>query len=238
VGAVTGASILKAQPVAAADGDYLRVGMQNDATLFTGLTASAQSALVLQGGTSGVGVIADGDAGNAWFPGTGLSPAGTAGLPGLLWIDGDGNWWGATADSATDGVWRKLAGPGTAGQLHVLPTPVRVYDSRPGLTPAAVGPKIPTVGNSPRAIDTTGNGSGVPLNATAVLVNLTITAPQAAGYATAWPAGAWPGTSSINFAPGQSIAATTVVGCGVGASIQIQSNTVTDFLIDVIGYYQ
>ena len=73
---------------------------------------------------------------------------------------------------------------------------------------------------------------------TALLVNLTITGPQAAGFATAWPSGPIPGTSSINFAAGQSIAATTVVGCGQGASILVMANTVTDFLVDVIGYYQ
>ena len=146
-------------------------------------------------------------------------------------MDGAGNWWGATIDSATNAQWRKLAGPSTAGQLHVLPTPVRVYDSRPGEAPLAVGPKAPTTANGIRVIDTTANGSGVPFDANAVLVNLTITGPQAPGFATAWPTGAWPGTSNINFAAGQDIAATTVVGRGPSASIQILSNTVTNFLI-------
>ena len=36
----------------------------------------------------------------------------------------------------------------------------------------------------------------------------------------------------------QNIAATTVVGCGPSATIQILSNTVTDFVVDVIGFYQ
>ncbi len=36
----------------------------------------------------------------------------------------------------------------------------------------------------------------------------------------------------------QNIAATTVVGCGPAATIQILSNTVTDFVVDVIGFYQ
>ena len=58
------------------------------------------------------------------------------------------------------------------------------------------------------------------------------------GFAAAWPSGPYPGTSSVNFAAGQNIAATTVVGCGANATIQVLSNTVTDFMIDVIGYYQ
>ena len=79
---------------------------------------------------------------------------------------------------------------------------------------------------------------GVPATANAVLVNLTIAGPQGSGFASAWPSGPFPGTSSINFSVGQNIAATTTVGCGPGATIQILSNTVTDFLVDVIGYYQ
>jgi hypothetical protein len=67
---------------------------------------------------------------------------------------------------------------------------------------------------------------------------LTVTGPTTAGFAAVWPSGAWPGTSNINFAAGQSIATTTVSGCSSLASIQVLSNTVTDFLVDVIGFYQ
>jgi hypothetical protein len=237
VGAVTGAALLGAQPAAAAQGGPASVGVDNLSTEATGFHASGSSGVVAQG-DSGVGIIADGVLGNAWFPGGGESPAGTDGLPGILWVDGGGNWWAATVDSPTDGVWRKLAGPSTAGQLHILPVPVRVYDSRPNQPPLAVGPKSPTVGNTSRTIDTTANGSNVPFGATGVLVNLTIAGPQAPGFASAWPGGSYPGTSSVNFAAGQNVAATTVVGCGPSATIQVLSNTVTDFLIDVIGYYQ
>lgn len=237
VGAVTGAAFLGAQPAAAAQGDTAMMGADNLSTAATGFHASGSSGIVAQG-DGGVGIISDGVLGNAWFPGGGGSPAGTDGLPGLLYVDGGGNWWGATVDSATDGVWRKLAGPSTAGQLHILPVPVRVYDSRPNQPPTAVLPKIPTVGFAPRTIDTTANGSNVPFDATGVLVNLTIAGSLTPGFAAAWPTGAYPGTSSVNFAAGQNVAATTVVGCGASATIQVLSNTVTDFLIDVIGYYQ
>ena len=237
VGAVTGAAFLTARPAAAADGDPLLQGKPNDATSMTSLYASADTALSVYG-AGGYGIEANGGAANALFIATGLTPLGSnASNIGELYVDESGDWWAATIENSPTG-WRKLAGPGTAGQLHVLPKPVRVYDSRPGEAPADITPKSPTVGNTPRTIDTTGNASGVPTTANAVLVNLTITEPRAAGYATAWPTGTWPGTSSINFAPGQNIAATTVVGCGTDATIQIQSNTVTDFLIDVIGYYQ
>ena len=54
------------------------------------------------------------------------------------------------------------------------------YDSRPNVDPAAVGPKTPTAGNTPRTIDTTANGSGVPPTANGVLINLTVAGPDCA----------------------------------------------------------
>jgi len=236
VGAVTGAALLGAQPAAAAQGGNAMLGVANTSTNATGFEASAESGVRAFGVP--YGIEADGASANALFAGSGVSPVATAGNLGELYVDGDGNWWAATVASDTDALWRKVAGPGSAGQLHVLAKPVRVYDSRPGQQPTAVQPKAPTVGNTPRTIDTTANGSGVPPTANAVLVNLTVAGPTAPGFAAAWPSGPWPGTSSVNFATGQNIAATTVVGCGANATIQVQSNTVTDFLIDVIGYYQ
>src|SRR3954454_8354578 len=67
VGAVTGAALLGAQPAAALDTQPVIQGADNEATNATILNASASSALILGGG-GGVGVIADGNFGNAWFP--------------------------------------------------------------------------------------------------------------------------------------------------------------------------
>jgi hypothetical protein len=236
VGAVTGAALLGAEPAAAAtDGQSAVLGVDNTSVATTGFEASNGVGVTALG--TPVGLVADGASGNAIFTGSGPAPTSNPGILGMMYVDGAGDWWASTTDTSP-GVWRKLAGPRTAGQLHVLAAPVRVYDSRPGQAPAAVGPKVPTVGNAIRIIDTTAAGSGVPSNANAVLVNLTITGPQAPGFASAWPTGPWPGTSSVNFAAGQDIAGTTVVGCGPSATIQILSNTITNFLIDVIGYYQ
>ena len=235
VGAVAGAALFNAEPAAAADLGNAILGVANTSTTTTGFTASNDVGVTAFG--SPTGISSDGASGNALFPGSGPAPTSNFGIIGMLYVDAAGDWWASTADGAA-GLWRKVAGPKTAGQLHILPTPVRVYDSRPGQAPAAVGPKVPTVGNAARVIDTTGNGSGVPVDANAVLINLTITGPQAAGFASAWASGPFPGTSSINFAALQSIAATTVVGCGPSATIQILANTITDFLVDVIGFYQ
>lgn len=238
VGAVTGAALLGAQPAAALDGEPLTVGNAFTGESETRITTSAGTALALVGNglSDGIGLEADGERANALFNGTGESPVGLGATLGSLYVDGVGNWWAAVT-TETPAVWRKLAGPSTAGQLHVLPAPVRVYDSRPGELPATE-PKVQMQVNVPRTIDTRNNSSGVPDAAAAVLITLTVVGPAAAGFATAWPSGDIPSTSTINFAPGQTIATTTTVGCGPLGSIQILSNSVLDFLVDVIGFYQ
>ena len=239
VGAVTGAALLGAQPAAALDGNPVIQGQLNEPNSPTIIKTTGNSALIVQSDVSfGIEVIG-GAQGNALFRTTLNPPVGTAGTAGSLLVDVNGDWWAATVTDLNDGLWRKMAGPGTAGQLHLLPSPVRVYDSRPGADPSAVGPKAQTQVNVARTIDPTLNASGVPVLARGVLITLTIVAPASGGFAKVWPDGvAIPATSSINFDPGQNIATTTVSGCGPGAKIQVLSNSVADFIIDVIGYYQ
>lgn len=156
---------------------------------------------------------------------------------GELVEDSSGDLWLCVV-AGNPGTWRKLGGPATSGQLHLLAAPVRIYDTRPGTAPLAVLPKTPLVSNTARTVDATGNASGVPTAATGVLINITVTQGVAAGFLTAWPQGPWPGTSSINWSAGQTIATTTVTRCGPLATFLVLANSVTDFLIDVIGYYQ
>lgn len=147
----------------------------------------------------------------------------------------------------TPGTWVRLGGDATpsttaAGSLTMLQSPIRCYDSRGGYPPAAGGgPKGPLAGGTQRTIDTTNNASGVPLGATAVLVNLTVTNTSPAGFLALYSNGlaSWPGTSSINWDhPGQSIANLSVVSVDANAKLKAYANTATDFLIDVLGYYR
>ena len=92
--------------------------------------------------------------------------------------------------------------------------------------------------NQARTIDTTLAGTAVPPTANAVLITLTINAPQIPGFASAWPSGDWPGTSNINFSVNQDIAVSATVGCGANGTIQVLSNATTNVIIDVSGYYQ
>lgn len=238
VGAVTGAAMLGAQPAAALNGDTVIQGQLNEPTSPTIISTTGNSAFIAVSDV-GYGVEALGGLGNALFNATLDPPEGTGSVAGTLKVDVNGDWWASTVTDLNDGLWRKVAGPDTAGQLHILPSPVRVYDSRPGADPAAVGPKAQTEVNVARTIDPTQNLSGVPVLARGVLITLTIAGPVSGGFAKVWPDGvAIPATSSINFAPGQNIATTTVSGCGPLAKIQVLSNAVTDFIVDVVGYYQ
>jgi hypothetical protein len=73
----------------------------------------------------------------------------------------------------------------------------------------------------------------------AVALNVTATGPSAAGWVTAWPAGApAPLASNLNFAPDQTIANAVVVGVGTGGQVSLGNALgCTDIVVDVVGWY-
>lgn len=126
--------------------------------------------------------------------------------------------------------FRKLAGPSTAGALHVI-TPFRAYDSRP---------TVLTAGSS--RIVQIANGSQVPTGARAVFATLTITNTTGSGGWIATTAGDVPSTtaSSINwFAAGQTLATTVLTALDGSGRIKMFNNSSanTDFIVDVTGYF-
>jgi hypothetical protein len=142
---------------------------------------------------------------------------------------------------------RKLASPITAGQLHVLHSPVRVYDSRPkGTNPAATGDGPLGAGNE-RSVSLANGFVGttaspaVPVGATAALFTLTIVNTGASGFLAAFSnAVAYPGTSNIDWFLTNSILATRVTSAvDSAAKVKLHcGGTPTDFVIDVTGYYE
>lgn len=153
--------------------------------------------------------------------------------------DGAGDLWVCVA-GGTPGTWRKLAGPASAGAFHLLATPVRVYDSRPGTTPA-VGSKTKLSGNTARLLSVTANSSGVPLGATAVATTLLlVNASSAGGNFTIWAGGSprpsanamvWGGTAG-RFA---STATTRISATG---TVNVAASASTDLALDIVGYYR
>ncbi len=78
-----------------------------------------------------------------------------------------------------------------------------------------------------------------PVGATAVAVTVTVTNPTAAGFVAAWPDSMpWPGTSTVNFARGDTTATTAIVGLGSGGGISITNvGGTTDVIVDLMGWF-
>ena len=159
----------------------------------------------------------------------------------------DGDLWYCSADG-TPGTLRKLSGAATAGQLHLLPSPVRVYDSRPVSNGPAATNDGALSGGAERAVSLANGFVGtvatpaVPAGATAALITLTVTGTTNGGFLAVFSnAVTYPGTSNINWsASNQDIATTTVSGVDAAAKVKLHaggSPTGTNLIIDVTGYY-
>ena len=120
-------------------------------------------------------------------------------------------------------------------QLYTV-TPCRLVDSRfnQGGT-VLVGPNVQNITVKTRC--------GVPSTAKAVRLNFTVVGPTGSGFAVLWAAGtAYPGTGNINFNAGEpAIANGALVSLGVSTpdvSVVCNGGVTTNFIIDVVGYYQ
>ena len=131
-------------------------------------------------------------------------------------------------------------GPQYGRLAHAAAHPVRVYDSRPGQLPATT-PKNPFGANNPRTLDLKNNSSGVPAGATAALVNLVATGTTTAigGFMAIYRNGiAFPGTSNLNWSgPNQTVAVTTLTALDAQARVNVYAGSITDVVLDVLGYY-
>ena len=80
--------------------------------------------------------------------------------------------------------------------------------------------------------------AGIPGDATAVVVNLTVTEPTAAGYATVYPCGTQPPTASnLNYVSGETVPNLVVAKIGANGAICIFSQQTTQLVADVTGYF-
>ncbi len=126
----------------------------------------------------------------------------------------------------------------TGGQFTAL-SPVRIVDTRiafGGLSSAiAAGTTAVTVSGQ-----ATVPGLTAPVSATAVALNVTITSPTAAGYLTVYANGApRPGTSDLNFTPGQTVANLVIAKLGSDGNLAIFNYAgSTHLIIDVVGWYR
>ncbi|MFE4970973.1 hypothetical protein ACFRAR_02505 [Kitasatospora sp. NPDC056651] len=124
--------------------------------------------------------------------------------------------------------------PTTASGYKAVPQ-VRAVDTREGLG----APRGQAPGLSSFDVAVAGR-NGVPNNATAVAVTLTVTGPQDAGHLIAYPTGqAAPSTSTLNFTAGQTVANAAIVPVGADGKISIRNGSwkPADVVLDVVGYF-
>jgi hypothetical protein len=139
-------------------------------------------------------------------------------------------------------------GPSSAVSNAVTPTvpvarlfhplaPQRILDSRPATN---VGPfATPWTAGVSRDV-VVGGVAGVPVDADAVVLNVTVADTTGPSYLTIWPAGeARPTVSSLNWSPGVTIANAVTVKVGAGGKVSVFNGYgAADVVIDVAGYYQ
>ena len=118
-----------------------------------------------------------------------------------------------------------------AGPSRYVPmTPVRILDTR-----------LTTQVGAQSAITLPVAGTlGVPADASAVSLNVTVTNTRAPGYVTVWPSGGTrPVVSNLNFVGGQDVANLVTVKVGTGGTVSLfnSSGTPVDLVVDLGGYY-
>lgn len=114
------------------------------------------------------------------------------------------------------------------GASLMATTPSRVYDSRSS---------APVLPGDVQQIDVTASGM-VPIEATAVALNVTATEPSADGWVAAWPCGDGepPLVSNLNPVAGLDVANLVNVGVSEGL-VCFASYQPTDVVVDVLGWY-
>ncbi len=122
-------------------------------------------------------------------------------------------------------------------------TPTRICDTRAGNPSGLAGAEAQCNGKTLAAgkpLDVTVAGiAGVPsAGVSAVVLNVTAVNEASGGYVSVYPAGAaQPATSNLNFTPGDTVANLVEVGVGAKDQVSVVSDTTTDVVIDVEGYY-
>jgi hypothetical protein len=113
-----------------------------------------------------------------------------------------------------------------AGRYQSVPLQ-RAADTRGGIAPGAQQyVNVPIAGKW-----------GVPVGATAAVLNVTVTSVKKGGYTTVYPGGtALPGTSNLN-STGEDRANQAIVKLGADGSVDVFSENGSDVLVDVAGYF-
>jgi hypothetical protein len=124
--------------------------------------------------------------------------------------------------------------PVVPGTLAILDSS-RILDTRSGL-----GGTGPVVSGIPVSLQVTGRGGVPSTGVAAVVLNVTVVGPTAAGFITAYPSGsALPPVSNLNFLPGQTVPNLVIVKVGPDGKVNLNSGSAgtVQLVADIAGYY-
>jgi subtilisin family serine protease len=122
-------------------------------------------------------------------------------------------------------------------------TPVRLFDSRPGVLGAAEAPFGPSGRTTPLAageeVSLLVSLAGVPADATAVVLSVTATGPTGNGYLTVHPGGVRPNTANVNFAAGQTVGNHVTATIGGDGRVRVFNSDggSTHVVVDLTAWY-
>lgn len=113
--------------------------------------------------------------------------------------------------------------------------PARLLETRSGEAPTIDG-QFTGIGlvTAPVVLDVAGRG-GVPADADAAVLNVTVTAPIDAGFVTVYPCGARPNASNLNFTAGQTVANNVIAPLSASGQVCLFASIGTHLIVDVTG---
>jgi alpha-tubulin suppressor-like RCC1 family protein len=124
----------------------------------------------------------------------------------------------------------------TSGLRFVPVNPCRIADTRGANGPFG-GPIIPAGGV--RTFNVPSSTCGIPGNAAAYSVNVTVVPPGPLGYLSIWPAGAaQPVVSTLNSYDGRIKSNAVIVPAGTNGGVSLFATNATHAILDINGYFE
>ena len=123
----------------------------------------------------------------------------------------------------------------TTDSINLLLVPTRVTDTRPASNDRGASDPGRVVAGSTFEVTMTGR-AGIPNEATAVAMNVTVTEGTEAGFLTVFPCGQpRPNTSSLTYAAGQTVANSSFSPLGTDGKVCIYATGATHLIVDLTG---
>ncbi len=140
--------------------------------------------------------------------------------------------------SSVDGSSGNIVISPPSGLRFVTVPPCRVADTRDSTKPAGFGPPSLAAAATRSFTIPDGPCTGIPANAQAYSLNVTVVPQGELGYVTVWPTGQnRPLASTLNSVDGEIVANAAIVPAGTTGAISLYATNNTDLVLDMNGYF-